>query len=681
MQRNSRAWRRDMEMYWSRRLNRGWAKPDVLSINISLRCNLTCSMCTTCYDSPELSLEEIKSILDQASVWGVEVFNPLGGEPFMRGDVEDILSYAVRRSFFVSITTNGTLISERRAGRVALIPSDRLHMNISLDGDRKSNDAIRGEGMWERAIMGFQRIRRADQEAGNTHRKILANTILHAENVDRFEAILDEQEELGFDGVQILNLFRMGENTKAQNLWFSPSDLPKLSALCARLIERKRRGGAYQIQNTEEEIRNIVPYYRDELKPMDAPCWAGWKELYINADGQAIMCDTNLDFLNGAFGNVRDHSLRQLWNSKALRERRQEVKTCRTPCVQKCYQRGSSDSGFELAKDGTRLLSERLRGVLPHILPKKTPHSRLHLELCDISPCDREGSTPAQERWRALLSEVPYRPTAENWTLFRDQGWVDFGRGFMGLELVREVLHTLLRNRVSFERLCLGWRGDLLLHPELEPILDLCFAMQKKGVFDILRIETTGQFLRESIAAYAQVPQQQEWVLSTESGNHMLLERYQGHHTRIILRQELFEGIAPHSIGIMHPNYIPHVGVEPGDARNVLCFIPSSKMSVHDIQDFGARCHIPVTLPAQGHCRSPERELVVSWDGKITQCTRDTQLRNMINDDARVTQVWKKRHGFVKESQDHGSPRRPFCQDCSFPHSCLGPNAISSFGG
>ena len=80
-------------MYLSRRFNTGFAKPDILSVNLTLRCNLTCTMCTTCYDAPELSLDEIKSILDQASVWGLKVFNPLGGEPFMRGDVEEILQW------------------------------------------------------------------------------------------------------------------------------------------------------------------------------------------------------------------------------------------------------------------------------------------------------------------------------------------------------------------------------------------------------------------------------------------------------------------------------------------------------------------------------------------------------------------------------------------------------------
>ena len=62
-------------------------------------------MCTTCYDAPRLSLDEIRDIIDPIAEWGVEVFNPLGGEPFMRPDLEEILLYAVSKGFYVYITT------------------------------------------------------------------------------------------------------------------------------------------------------------------------------------------------------------------------------------------------------------------------------------------------------------------------------------------------------------------------------------------------------------------------------------------------------------------------------------------------------------------------------------------------------------------------------------------------
>ena len=125
------------------------------------------------------------------------------------------------------------------------------------------------------------------------------------------------------------------------------------------------------------------------------------------------------------------------------------------------------------------------------------------------------------------------------------------------------------------------------------------------------------------------------------------------------------------------PNYVPHVGVEPRDASRILCFTPREEMSRQDIMSFGEKNHIPIGLPLEGHCRAPQRGLVVSWDGKITQCARDVQLRNMLNDDARVGEVWRQRHKFIQESQDYHVPQRPFCQDCSFVQSCSGPNAIS----
>ena len=380
---------RDARMYLSRRLNRSLAPPDRVSVNVTLRCNLKCTMCTTCYDAPELSCEEIKGIIDQTAAWGVQVFNPLGGEPFMRGDIEEILSYAVRRGFYVTVTTNGTLITERRARAIAAIPSDRLHFNISLDGDEATSDLVRGPGMWRRAIEGYQRIRAADAEAGNARRKILSNTILHAANLDRFTDILDEQDALGFDGVQILNLFRAGPDApkEAAALWFRPRHMDALGVLSEVLAQRAEQqpDAGYRIQNPPEDLRQIPVYYRDDLSPLEAPCWAGWKELYINADGAAIMCDGKLDFLAGSFGNVRTQTLQQLWHSPALQARRQVVKTCSTPCVQNCYLRRDSDSGSRLLQDAGRLAARQVGRRLAALVPRVETSRQLGV----VPACDR----------------------------------------------------------------------------------------------------------------------------------------------------------------------------------------------------------------------------------------------------------------------------------------------------
>jgi len=487
-------------------------------------------MCTTCYDAPELTLTEIKGIIDQTADWGVEVFNPLGGEPFMRADIEDILAYAVQRGFYVTVTTNGTLITEKRAAQIARIPSDRLHFNISLDGDEAANDEIRSKGMWSRAIQGLKRIRAADEAAGNARRKILANTILHARNADRFQTILDEQEALGFDGVQILNLFRQTDDVPAEAsaLWFHPDKLPELQVLTESLAIRAEQQDVvgFRIQNSPSSIRRIPDYYSSSLKPLNAPCWAGWKELYINADGQAIMCDGHLDFLRGGFGNVREQTLKQLWSSPVLRQRRSVVRQCTTPCVQDCYLRQESDSASQLAKDATRLAGHALMGRANQVIPRVAQQfeSNLRLELSDVCPCDWEACDTPPSRWRRLIAPVAGEFNTEDWTRYRDSGITDFGRGFMGFDVVRRVVDDLQYSRLRFADLSVKWRGEPLLHPEALPILHfLLNAIAAGTVAQRLIIETDGRFLTDELASLSALPGPQVWVLDGDRSEQGIL--------------------------------------------------------------------------------------------------------------------------------------------------------------
>ena len=381
----------------------------------------------------------------------------------MRSDLEEILLYAVSKGFYVTITTNGTLISKGRARMLARIPSDRLHLNISLDGNRDSNDAIRGEGMYDKAIQGYTAIREADAKAGNSKRKILVNSILHRQNLAHYIETVQEFQRLGFDGVQVLNLFRTEEGTETANeLWFQLADFSPLDSVCQHLLTMKREQGF--IQNTEREIRNIPSYYKDGLTPLEAPCWAGWKEFYINADGQAIMCDGKLDFLNGAFGSVREQSLQDLWDSETLRQRREVVKTCSTPCVQTCYLRQESDSTTSLVKRAGSLIQGGFeRKVWSKIQSwKPIPDGRLILEFSDVSHSDWEANTTPHKRWTDLILRVDEPPTAEKLDSFRDERVVDFGRGFMGFDELKRITASLERSKLQFETISVGWRGEPL---------------------------------------------------------------------------------------------------------------------------------------------------------------------------------------------------------------------------
>ena len=688
--RSVRQLRRDALLYASRALNTSLAPPDRVSVNVTLRCNLTCTMCTTCYDAPELSTAEIKGIIDQTADWGVEVFNPLGGEPFMRADIEEILAYAVRRGFYVTVTTNGTLITEKRAEAIARIASDRLHFNISLDGNADSNDLVRSKGMWRRAIQGYERIRAADAAAGNARRKILANTLLHARNVDHFMDVLDEQAALGFDGVRVLNLFRQGDDVppEAANLWFHDHHEAALASVAEALAHRAETQAAtgYRIQNPPAELRRIPRYYQEAMSPLEAPCWAGWKELYINADGQAIMCDGELDFLAGAFGSVREHTLRELWQLPELQERRRVVKSCSRPCNQECYLRGSSDSARDIARDAGRrvgrAVQDRLRRVVGRV--EHHPDAVLRLELSDVCPCTNPDCTTPAHRWETLTAGVVERPTADNWSTLRDRGYVDFGRGFMGFEVVREVVADLRAARLRFGTLSVSWRGDPLLHPEAEPILRFLLDMvHQHGLADRLRVETTGLFLTEGLAALAGHPAAQEWLIDVDKGGGAGLARLQaarGPSTRIVKVLHASPGADPVAAVAGLPAAPVRVGAFPseGDAiwvrRTDHGHYLGDQEAAERLEAVASALGMPLETPERGprRCVAAERTPTISWDGKITLCPWDRQLENRVGEvtSGSLSQVWR---GVIAADRQHaasaGVPNRGLCRDCGQPWS------------
>ena len=246
----------------------GWAKPDVLSINF---CGIDL------FDVYHLLHSEL-SWRDQIHFGsglcvGRRSFCPLGSLCGMWK-----ISYRTRfEEAFVSITTNGTLI-RNAAGRIALIPLDRLHMNILMEIAGAMMKFVERDGI--RAIAGFHEFG-MDEEAGNTHGRFLANTSA-CPKYRRFEQILDEREV----GVWWSNFtFSDGRSSKAKDCGLRPSS--EVGGLVSVWRTKKIK---FIFHSKYPRGTRSSSYYRDDSKPMDAPCWAGWR-MYINADGQAIMCD------------------------------------------------------------------------------------------------------------------------------------------------------------------------------------------------------------------------------------------------------------------------------------------------------------------------------------------------------------------------------------------------------
>ena len=127
-------------------------------------CNLRCAHCfLSCAPENEtfglLSVEEIRSRLEESVSIGVREYYFTGGEPFLHPRIVDILSLALTYGP-TTVLTNGTLLKPRHleplAAAAAASPWS-LEFRLSVDGfDADSNDALRGAGSFDRAMDGFE---------------------------------------------------------------------------------------------------------------------------------------------------------------------------------------------------------------------------------------------------------------------------------------------------------------------------------------------------------------------------------------------------------------------------------------------------------------------------------------------------------------------------------------------
>jgi uncharacterized Fe-S cluster-containing radical SAM superfamily protein len=129
-------------------------------------CNLTCTHCfISCSPNNRsfgfLDYDQVVRALEESRPFGVKEYYFTGGEPFMHPRLIDMLEQTLRIGP-ATVLTNGTLFRDETVQRLAAIRDASqysLELRISIDGaDAASNDAIRGEGAFDRAMQGVKAV-------------------------------------------------------------------------------------------------------------------------------------------------------------------------------------------------------------------------------------------------------------------------------------------------------------------------------------------------------------------------------------------------------------------------------------------------------------------------------------------------------------------------------------------
>lgn len=178
--------------------------------NLIRRCNLKCKHCYSIsadVDFPgELSTEQIFNVMDDLKAARVPVLILSGGEPLLRPDIYTISERAKRMGFYVGLSTNGALIDEPTAARIADIGYD--YVGISLDGIGAVHDEFRGQkGAFDRSLAAVRFLKGWDVKVG-------LRFTMTSDNARNLTDIMALAEREGVDKIYLSHLVYAGRGNK-----------------------------------------------------------------------------------------------------------------------------------------------------------------------------------------------------------------------------------------------------------------------------------------------------------------------------------------------------------------------------------------------------------------------------------------------------------------------------------
>ena len=314
--------------------------PISVCFGITSKCNLKCRHCLASGSRArrDLSSEELSRVAQEIA--GLKVFNisVFGGEPLLRKDFFGIVDRLNGSGASISLNTNGTLVTQTLAKRLAGSPI--RNYTVSLDGSSSVvHDQLRGKGSFGKSIAGIHNLIRQGLPV------TLSATVTRLNYLDIENMILLAKKtgvrrirfnEVMFVGSAVCNSAHLSIPVKEKMpLLRAVQKLTKVYGgfLCGSLVQNA--DSVSLLQKARETARFPL-----RIKA----CGAGTVKCAIRPDGWVLPCE-NLWGIKA--GDIRKETLYSIWhNSPVLRQFRADIVLQKEQCsgcngcryLRYCYQ-------------------------------------------------------------------------------------------------------------------------------------------------------------------------------------------------------------------------------------------------------------------------------------------------------------------------------------------------------
>ena len=295
------------------------SNPLALVAELTHRCPLHCVYCSNALEmqsrSSELSTEIWSRVFQEAAQAGVLQADFTGGEPLARPDIVELVRTARAAGLYINLITSGLPLDETKLA--ALVAAGLDHLQLSFQGAREEiANEISGTRSHAQKLRVLDWLRQ--------HRiAVTLNFVIHRRNIDQLEEMLAIAESSCATRIEFANVQYYGwAFANRENLLPTRQQVNDSVEFIKR--EQERLQGKIRIEF-------VVPdYYAKYPKP----CMGGWgrKLMLITPSGDALPCHAAQVIPGLLFENVKDRSLREIWEHSAAFQKFRGEDWMQEPC-------------------------------------------------------------------------------------------------------------------------------------------------------------------------------------------------------------------------------------------------------------------------------------------------------------------------------------------------------------
>lgn len=138
--------------------NKVLASPLVVSLQLLESCNLRCRHCYTSAGNEQyrvMELNDVQQIIEQLHDLKIFRLGLTGGETLLYKELNKVIELASKYNIITTITTNGILLTEKKA--LELKKCGLNHIHISIDGEKEIHNKIRGDKIsFDKAVKAIE---------------------------------------------------------------------------------------------------------------------------------------------------------------------------------------------------------------------------------------------------------------------------------------------------------------------------------------------------------------------------------------------------------------------------------------------------------------------------------------------------------------------------------------------